>query len=375
VSEGRRRLGNILRVLLTAAAVAVVVAMIRFRDFVRIEEAPGKVRIAGRDEILRIERREGRTVVFWAGGGVSEHAPGDVTEQEGFLSLFGRVDKGLFAAMVAALLVPTLAMALRWRLLLRGHGFEAPLGRTFLVTYAGLFFNNFLPGSVGGDLARAVLASSGETRKAAVAGTVILDRLIGLGVMIVLGGACLIPFAPRFRDRTPVLVALGLFGGMILAYLAYFSPWLRGRLRDRLPFRRTLGELDGVFRSVRERPALVAAAAGLSLLSQGASILVAYGLAQALGAGGVPIWMFFVFEPIIFIVTAVPVSVGGWGVQEGAYAYLFGTLAGMGTTQAVALSVLFKLSWILVSIPGGILFALGAARRSEGVSLSAGRPL
>jgi uncharacterized membrane protein YbhN (UPF0104 family) len=78
-----------------------------------------------------------------------------------------------------------------------------------------------------------------------------------------------------------------------------------------------------------------------------------------------------VFEPVIFIVTALPISVGGWGVQEGAYAFLFGTFAGMDPNQAVALSVLYKLSMVIVSIPGGLLFALGAARRSKKtVSLS-----
>jgi uncharacterized membrane protein YbhN (UPF0104 family) len=286
-----------------------------------------------------------------------------VSEQEGFLSLFRRADKGLLLAMVAALLAPIFFLALRWWLLLRGHGFEAPFGRTFFVTYAGLFFNNFLPGSVGGDLAKAVMAAAGEDRKAAVAGTVILDRLIGLAVMVVLGAACMTPFAGRFQDKTPVLVTYGLFGGMALAYLAYFNRPLRVWLKGRLPFQKTLGELDGVFRAAKERPRLMGVVAAISLLGQGTAILAAYGLACSLGISGVPLWAFFVFEPIIFIVTAVPVSVGGWGVQEGAYVYLFGTFAGMDPNQAVALSVLYKLSWILVSIPGGLLFALGFHRR------------
>ena len=53
--------------------------------------------------------------------------------------------------MMAALLVPTLSLSVRWWMLLRGHGFQARLGQIFFVTYAGAFFNNFLPGSVGGD--------------------------------------------------------------------------------------------------------------------------------------------------------------------------------------------------------------------------------
>jgi hypothetical protein len=363
VSNGKRRLWNLLRVALTAAAVLLVLKMIRFGDYVRIVDSSGRAMTSGRAEILRIDREGDRAAVRWADGRATEHASKDVSEQEGFLSLFGRADKRLLLAMVAALLAPIFFLALRWWLLLRGHGFEAPFGRTFFVTYAGLFFNNFLPGSVGGDLAKAVMAASGEDRKAAVAGTVILDRLVGLAVMVVMGAACMAPFAGRFEDKTPVFVTYGLFGGLALGYLVYFNRSLRGWLKNRLPFQKTLGELDGVFRAAKERPRLAVAVAVISLLGQGAAILVAFGLARSLGISGVPLWAFFVFEPIIFIVTAVPVSVGGWGVQEGAYVYLFGTFAGMDPNQAVALSVLYKLSWIMVSIPGGLLFALGFTRR------------
>jgi len=72
---------------------------------------------------------------------------------------------------------------------------------------------------------------------------------------------------------------------------------------------------------------------------------------------------FFIFEPIIFIVTALPISIGGWGVQEFVYQRLFGDFGGMDPNHAIALSILYKLSLILMSIPGGLLFALGATRR------------
>lgn len=366
MSSGKRWLWHLLRAALTAAAVFVVLRMVHFGDYIRIVDASGKARTYGRAEALRVERTGDRAVVHWADGRATEHASGGVIEEEGFLSLFGRADKTLLVAMAAVLLVPVLLLSLRWWLLLRGAGFPAPFGRTFFVTYAGLFFSNFLPGSVGGDLAKAVMAASGEDRKAAAAGTVVLDRLIGLAVMVVLGAACVTPFAGRFRDRTPVVLAYGLLGGMAAASLVYFNPALRDRLRGRLPFRGTLGELDGVFRMAKEKPGRTAAAAGLSALGQGAAILAAFGMARSLGIAEVPLWAFFVFEPIIFIATAVPVSVGGWGVQEGAYVYLFGTFAGMDPNQAVALSVLFKLSGILVSIPGGLLFGLGLTRRRSG---------
>src|SRR5437867_10601433 len=135
------------------------------------------------------------------------------------------------------------------------------------MTYAGAFFNKFLPGSVGGDLTKAILAVQGEERKAAVVGTVILDRVIGLAVMIVLGAACLTPFLGRIEQKFAIIV-YGLFGGMVIGYLVYFNPFLRRVLGERLPFRSVRHELDGVFRSVNDKKGLVGAAAALSLGAQ-----------------------------------------------------------------------------------------------------------
>jgi glycosyltransferase 2 family protein len=194
-------------------------------------------------------------------------------------------------------------------------------------------------------------------------GTVLLDRLIGLAVLIFLGGACLLPFASRFQDKRIVWAVYGLAGAAVLAYLLYFSPRMRAWLGPKLPFAHVRAQLDGVFRSIRERKRLMGVSALISLSSQVISILIIYGMARALGLDRTPLWMYFVFEPIIFIINALPISVGGWGVQEGVYAALFGKLGGMTLNEAVALSLLYKVGMLLASVPGGLLFALGATRR------------
>jgi uncharacterized membrane protein YbhN (UPF0104 family) len=367
VSPSVRRWGvHVLRVAVTVAAIVFVVRMIRWHDYWLVEAGPGtKPTYHDAAEIASVqEDPAGGSRVAWADGRVT--AVSKATMRQGFISLFGRTDKPRFFTMMAATLIPMYFLARRWWLLLRGHGFEVPLGRIFFVTYAGAFFNNFLPGSVGGDLTKAILASSGESRKAAVAGTVILDRIIGLSVMILLGAASLTPelkfYWSEAGDRRLIYLIYGLLGAMVLGYLVYFSPAFRG-LVGLLPFKKVVAELDEVFRSAREKKLLVTRAAVLSLMAQASGILVIFGLAHAMGIPALRLGSFFIFEPIIFIVTALPISVGGWGVQEYVYQRLFGDFGGMDPNHAIALSVLYKLTLILASIPGGLLFALGAARR------------
>lgn len=347
----RKAAWTLAQVVLTGVAMLVILRVVRFRDLVKADERPpaAAVEVDG----LRVK---------WADGTSGTYSTVVVTEP-GFLSIFDRANKGLFFGMMAALFVPFGLLALRWWLLLKGHGFAAPFGQVFLVNYAGIFFNHLLPGGVGGDLTKAVLASAGEERKAAVVGTVLLDRLIGLAVLIFLGGACLLPFAARFQDKRIVWAVYGLAGAALVAYLLYFSPRMRAWLGPKLPFAAARAQLDSVFRSAKERKRLMAVSALISLGSQVITILIIYGMARSLGLDKTPLWMYFVFEPIIFIVNALPISVGGWGVQEGIYVALFGHLGGMSVNEAVALSVLYKVGMLLASVPGGVLFALGATAR------------
>lgn len=354
---------NLLRVAVTAIAVIVVVRMIRWQDYWVVQQGVAdKPQYHDLDKIRSVG--DGGRLVIWADGHGTPVLRAE--RRDGFLSLFDRTNKPLFFGMMLGMLVPLFILSLRWWMLLRGHGFRAKLGQIFFVTYAGAFFNNFLPGSVGGDLTKAILASSGEERKAAIAGTVILDRVIGLAVMIVLGAASMTPHVGRFLssgDGRIVWLVYGLLGAMILGYVLFFSPPVR-KLVAILPFRKVTAELDEVFRSAAEKKALVAKAAGLSFFGQATGILMIYGLARAMGISA-GLWMFFIFEPIIFIVTALPISVGGWGVQEYIYERMFSGFGGVDPNHAIALSVLYKLSLILVSIPGGVLFAMGATRRRD----------
>ncbi|HEU4339557.1 MAG TPA: lysylphosphatidylglycerol synthase transmembrane domain-containing protein [Planctomycetota bacterium] len=272
--------------------------------------------------------------------------------------------------VVPLLLILFSVQALRWRLLLAANGFDLSMGRAFRVVWAGTFFNQILPGSVGGDVAKAMIVAKGEERKAAVFGTVLLDRLVGLMTVVVIAGLAVLPVIGRPELRPVVWLIVALIVGGFAGAAIYFNPAFRKwgfarRLKERLPFRRAIEEVDDVLKTMHHAPRTILAGAGLSAAGQAATIVAIFCLAQSLGATSVPLSDFFLLEPIIFLVTAVPVSVGGWGVEQVAYAKLFG-MAGMAATAAVALSVLYKLSVLVVALPGGVLFAAGATRREAG---------
>ena len=328
--------------------------------------------------------KSGETVeaVSWteSGGRITARSSGDRRREFDSSEVEAREDRPGIGGIVrrarpwpALLIVPALAlvyflMAARWRLLLQANGFDVPLGRAWRITWVGGFFNQILPGAVGGDVAKALIVSKGEERKAGLFSTVLLDRLVGLATVVAIAALAILPVIDREALRPVVGLILALLAGGAAGAAVYFSPALRGwpparRLKERLPFREAVEEVDDVLRTMRHAPRTILGAVALSAAGQATTILGIYALAVSLDVRGVPLGDFFLVEPIIFLVSALPVSVGGWGVEQVAYAQLFG-MAGMAPNEAVALSILYKLAALLVALVGGVMFALGATKRA-----------
>lgn len=263
------------------------------------------------------------------------------------------------AGMTAILVATIVDISIRWWLLLRASGIEARFTGVFNVTYAGYFFNTVLPGGAGGDIARAVLVAKDTDKKAAVVGTVLLDRLIGLGTLLVIGLATASLQWGRSEFRQPILALGVMVGAGAVGALVYLSPLInREWLRRKWP---AIANVDEVLTLVKRRPMLMALGVLLSVAGQTLAIFAYYGLAQGLHFTGVTPAQCFALVPIYAVVNALPISFGGLGVGEAAAVYLFGLMA-MAPEQAAALALLYRACVIAVSLPGGVIFALGKAK-------------
>lgn len=260
-----------------------------------------------------------------------------------------------------------LAGAVRWHFILRTLGLPTGFRRTFRGFFIGQFFNAFLFGACGGDLARALVAAHDHPEKRAEAVTsVFLDRAIGLVVTLLFGCALLLPrfreFA-RYEETRPALFLMVLFLAAALAFIVLFSardgferiPGFR-----RLEHRGRLGPLirracDAVFlfrRNARHLlgPALLSLANLLLLAAAGAALARALGFALPL-----PGWL-AVF-PVITVLAAVPLTPGALGVRETLYIQMLAPL-GIAAGPALLLSLLGYLAASLWSLFGGTLFLL-----------------
>ena len=350
------------RLLTTLARVGISVGLIAyvFIRFIDLHDRPVCVVRAPEGEIVGEHVREdAHGIVVRVGGAERSFPPGTRHEDRtapGFLTLLAGIRPVPFAFFFLLNAVPIGFCALRWWLLLRDQSVPIPLREALRMYYVGVFLNNFFPGGVGGDLARGVMAyRSTENRRSRMVGTIVLDRLIGLislAAMSALAGAAAYD---RPEYWIPSVVIWAMLGMVAVGYAVYFNAAVRrsgfGRwIKDRLPAREALAEIDAVFQSFRSNPRLIGVELLLSVIAQSLAIVCLWGFALSMGIREAGPADYFTFFPIVAILTAIPISFGGWGFGEVNFQYFFG-FAGMPPGSAVALSILFRTAGMLVTLP------------------------
>lgn len=259
---------------------------------------------------------------------------------------------------VVAELAMRVASIVRWHLLLAPAGVRVPLTETLRLGFIALFYNNFMPSTVGGDVAKSYLAVRGrDCSPAAVVASVLVDRaVVGWG-SLVLFGLVLSAFLDTPQYQMAIVVLLG--GGLVAAVLVIL-----------LARRQTSGAETGggvvarLMRRVADKLTEVSAALLQYRHHRGALVssflvscltIVVMGLALqywclSLGYHLALIRMIAV-AVILKIVGIVPVSIGNIGWSEAAVVVLL-TWAGVTKTDALAVGLLQRMAGIALSLIG-----------------------
>ena len=217
------------------------------------------------------------------------------------------------------------------------------------------------------------IAKEQPGRKAAAVATVLIDRAMGLFGLIlfaaVAGGVAWALGDARLTDNPDlqwiVKVCGGLAGAAVLGYLLLgFLPERRvdrfaGRLEQIPKLGRSLAEMWYAVWVYRQRPRTVAlgvavsAAAHLSMVV--AFHFAAHGFTQGPDAAPATLPEHMVICPIGFIVQALPLSPGGVGVGEAAFAWLY-KLSGRAESTGVASRLALRVVEWAIGLVGYVMY-------------------
>lgn len=274
------------------------------------------------------------------------------------LLLFSRLDRGdlwagarqasvpwLFAA-AGVYCVIVLASTWRWRLLLDAQGVHVRSRSLLGSLLVALFFSNFLPSNIGGDVIRIRDTARPAGSKTLATAVVFVDRGIGLmGLVLVaalsatiVGGA-----RPAAIPVWPSLLWAGFLAGALAAAPAVIAPAGFGRLLRPLTVfhREWVGEriekLTSVLARFRARPVALAGCFGGAVFVQASIVVYFFIVAYALHLD-VTFWDLAVIVPLSFVVQMLPVSLNGFGVREATFAFYFRRI-GLPIESAVLMSL------------------------------------
>ena len=265
----------------------------------------------------------------------------------------------LWAVVVAA--IGNALRTWKWKVLLDALDARVGFNRLHAVTYMALFFNNFLPGSLGGDGFRVLRTAEAAGGAADAAAVVVMDRLTGLIALVLF--VCI---AAAYDLATgpllfPALVMWKILGLAVLALLACFIGTKRSdrvALLNRLPLpgmaRKVIDQLAVAFRVLHTHPSTWRGSMYLSIGTLLAMVVAMYYYAVA-AAIPVSFVATLLIVPLASFLILVPISFNGLGLQEGAF-MLFFSAVGVEPTQAFVLAIGPRISLLIFSLIGGIVY-------------------
>ncbi|MEO5367178.1 MAG: flippase-like domain-containing protein [Magnetococcus sp. WYHC-3] len=253
--------------------------------------------------------------------------------------------------------------AVRWWTALHGLGVSLTRKRTAALFLVGHFFNGFLPGSTGGDVARAFyVAREIQGYRTNAVMSIVLERLAGVAVLLLLAVIGLL--TSTARDELPMLLAAtGAIAAAIIAvlagipYLPRIANW--PVLRQFAQHPRTGPLTQRIYAALRlchAQPSLMLRLAGWSLLQHFCAIASWLTLAWGMGFA-CQTKSFLLLVPAVLTAQMLPITPGGLGVREGAAIALL-PAAGMAPHEAVLVSLASFVTSLVWSAAGGLIFVL-----------------
>jgi uncharacterized protein (TIRG00374 family) len=249
--------------------------------------------------------------------------------------------------------------AWRWQVLLDYKRFQIPVMKTLGIYFIATFFNNFLPTTIGGDVMRVFYSM--KRRKADALATVLVDRILGF-VGLFIFALCAVLYLVMRKGQTEFLplMIFGLVAIVIITYVFFsknvyekVSPFL-----DKIVFLRIGERLNKLHSSTTDFSGAWGTIIGCTVFSIIIQALLAIGpyvVMRGMGIDHVSIVPFFIYIPIINVVSIIPISFNALGVREYFYIVLFARVGVLGE-QAVAISLVSFFLYFLLSLIGGVIF-------------------
>jgi uncharacterized membrane protein YbhN (UPF0104 family) len=262
-------------------------------------------------------------------------------------------------AAVTLTFLTTVCSAWRWRVVARALGAGIGLPRAVGAYYRSLFLNSVLIGGVLGDVNRAVTQGRRAGDVSGGLRAVAWERLWGQVIQALVTVFVLLILPSPVRPALPYVLG-GVVGVVGCGALVVRGASRRGRSRLARTARAVSDDLRcGLL--AREVWPQLALSSVLVVAGHTATFVIAARVAGCTAPLGELIALLMVVQ----VAVVIPLSIGGYGLREGAAAWAF-SAAGLGAATGVTVTILYAVLMLAAVAPGAGLLLGDAVRRRRG---------
>lgn len=235
-------------------------------------------------------------------------------------------DWGLLALALVSGLGGVLLTFVRWHALMRALGLDFSLKDAFRLGFLGYLLNFVSFGAVGGDLFKGVcIARQFPERRPEAVATVVLDRVIGLYMLLVMAAVAILVTGQLHNSHETVrIIARGTIvataagaAGMLVLLIPGVTQGSFSSMLKRLPKAGPIfGKLLGAIRIYRSRWGVLLVSALLSVGVHTLSTISVYLVARGLPGNCPSLADHFVMIPLAFVTGVLPLPGNGLGAFE-----------------------------------------------------------
>lgn len=274
-----------------------------------------------------------------------------------------------FLLLICSLVIPI--STCRWYLLFNSIKNKFSFKDIFFINYIGIFFNVVIPSSIGGDVYKSVyMYRKMKRNRSHAVFSVIVDKICGfMGLMIVCALGIIISW--KVVKEIPLLMTLSLLIFLVLILCVaiiffifftnnYFYKPIKNFVTDKeYKFGKLVIKIMDAVLHYKNNINLLLSCIGLSVLLHLSSVLFLIIIGPIFSHELIKFSDHMIALPLANLSNLIPMTPGGLGIGEIAYAQLIGLLINSQNLGNLALQFLaLRISWVIISMPGMIVYIL-----------------
>ncbi len=255
--------------------------------------------------------------------------------------------------------------AWRWYQLNKVQNLPLNFSNTIIPTYLGIAFNNLLPGGVGGDFFRCYfLFKKIPNQKSAVMLSILFDRITGLmGVFVAACLAIIYHFNIISQSNAFLYFCILASIGILVLSLAFIflpkrvglSTWLDNKFSHKKWLAPLLSALEAI-RLYRNSKIVILKCLVASLSIQVLIALTCMMIAKMMHFPAIAFSDYVLAVAITQIVNLIPITPGGFGIGEAAFANILMFLNPGVTATYATIFLAYRIVGIIAYLPGLAIF-------------------